>query len=152
MKTVLYLHGLHSMPGGNKPRYLEKIGYRVLNPLLPKNSWEDSIEIAQSFVDLKNPDVIVGSSRGGAVAMSINTSGAPLVLVSPAWNRFKVPKNIPSSSVIIAPPDDKIVPTTDSKDLVASCGGTFICAGLDHRMSSQDALEAIADAVRWVLR
>ena len=152
MKTVLYLHGLNSKPGGNKPRFIEKHGYRVLNPALPKNSWDDSIQIAQNLVLKEKPDVLVGSSRGGAVAMSVNTNGAPLVLVSPAWNRFKVPTNIPPSSVIIAPPDDKIVPTSDSKFLSSECRGTFICAGNNHRMNSQDALEAIVDAIAWVLR
>ena len=100
----------------------------------------------------EKPDVVVGSSRGGAVAMSIDTNGAPLVLVSPAWRRFKAPVDISKTSVIIAPPNDEIVPTSDSKDLASDCGGTFICAGNNHRMNSQDALEAIADAVNWVLK
>ncbi len=152
MKTILFLHGLNSRPGGSKPSYLEKLGYRVLNPLVPKNSWEDSVQIAQDLVNKEHPDVVVGSSRGGAVAMSIDTNGAPLILISPAWKRFNAPTDISKSSVIIAPPDDKIVPTADSISLANGCGGTFIRAGNDHRMSSPDALEAMADAINWVLR
>ena len=34
MKTVLFLHGLESKPGGTKPTYLEDNGYCVLNPCL----------------------------------------------------------------------------------------------------------------------
>jgi hypothetical protein len=35
--------------------------------------------------DQHHPDVVVGSSRGGAVAMNIDAGAAPLVLLCPAW-------------------------------------------------------------------
>ena len=45
MKTVLFLHGLESKPGGTKPTYLEDNGYCVLNPKLPKYSFEESLSL-----------------------------------------------------------------------------------------------------------
>jgi hypothetical protein len=35
--------------------------------------------------DQHHPDVVIGSSRGGAVAMNINTVSTPLILLCPAW-------------------------------------------------------------------
>jgi predicted esterase YcpF (UPF0227 family) len=149
---VLFLHGLESRPGGTKPSYLQKLGYEVLNPALPKSSWEESQRIAQEFIDNEKPRVIVGSSRGGALAMSLDYKNIPLVLISPAWERFNINPQIPKSSMVLAPEEDKIVSTSLSKKLAEDNECTFIQCGKDHRMSSIDALEAIADAVKWVLK
>ena len=149
---VLFLHGLESRPGGTKPSYLEKLGYEVLNPALPKSSWSESQRIAQELIENEKPDVIVGSSRGGAIAMSLDYDLIPLVLISPAWERFNIDPVVPRSSVVLAPKEDKIVPTQLSKKLSEDNSCAFIQCGEDHRMSSSDALEAMADAVKWVLR
>jgi len=73
---ILFLHGLESKPGGTKARKLEEAGHEVLNPALPKHSLEESITIAQLLVDYESPDIIVGSSRGGAVATAQDTLGS----------------------------------------------------------------------------
>ena len=96
MMRVLFLHGLESKPGGTKARYLQEAGYEVLNPALPKTSFEDSISIAQDVIDDMKPDVVVGSSRGGAVAMSVSTRGAPVVLREPAQVRAQQTAKPPS--------------------------------------------------------
>jgi hypoxanthine phosphoribosyltransferase len=43
---------------------------------------------AQAEFDQHQPDVIVGSSRGGAVALNINSKDTPLVLLCPAWKNW----------------------------------------------------------------
>ena len=71
---VLFLHGLESVPGGTKPKHLESLGHQVLNPALLKDNFEESVQIAQKVFDKEKPDVVVGSSRGGAVAMALDLS------------------------------------------------------------------------------
>ena len=125
--------------------YLEGLGYDVLNPLLPRDNFEESIMIAQEYVDNESPDVIVGSSRGGAVAMSIDPRGARIVLIAPAWKRFDVTPNLSSDTTVLHCTNDKIVYYEDSEDLKVQ---NLIPCGDDHRMSDHDALEALGNAIK----
>ena len=84
---ILFLHGWQSTPGGIKPTYLKDHGHEVLNPALPDDDFDAAVRIAQAEFDRHQPDVVVGSSRGGAVAMNINSGSTPLVLLCPAWKR-----------------------------------------------------------------
>lgn len=153
MKTVLFLHGMESKPGGSKAKYLEAKGYKVLNPHLPKSSFEESIRISQELVGAESPDVIVGSSRGAAVGMCLDT-GVPMVLIAPAWRHFKhsEDKEISARCVVLHSEADDIVKYEDSITICNSSGATLIKVGENHRMSDSDALEAILDAVRYVTR
>ena len=81
--TILFLHGLNSTPGGVKPTYLKDHGYEVLNPILPDDDFDAAVRIAKAEFDGHHPDVVVGSSRGGAVAMNIDSGETPLVLALP---------------------------------------------------------------------
>ena len=154
MKKVLFLHGLESKPGGTKPTFLKSKGFKVFNPSLPKSSFEESIKIAQKAVDEEQPDVIVGSSRGGAVALCLNLQGAGMVLVAPAWKRFDHSSNasVKSKCMILHSEADDIVDICDSRQLAKENSLDLIVVGHDHRMSDPDALEGILDAVNWVCR
>ena len=146
-KKILFLHGLESKPGGTKAQHLEAAGYEVLNPSLPKASFEESVQIAQEEIDLESPDVIVGSSRGGAVAMSVNPRGAKLVLLAPAWGHFDVdPARIPPGTTVLHCPSDNIVHYEDSEEL-AQYGINLVSCGKDHRMNDADALENLLASI-----
>ena len=149
---ILFLHGMESMPGGSKVKFLESKGYEVLNPFLPKYSWDESLENAQLLVDTENPDVIIGSSRGGAVALNINTLGIRLILIAPAWKRFGGSPMHVSGGVVIHCREDKVIPYEDSEELSKLTGAALITCGENHRMSDSDALEAILDAVKWIAK
>jgi hypothetical protein len=73
--TILFLHGWQPVPGGVKPTYLKDQGQEVINPALPHEGFAEAVKIAQAEFDKHKPDV-VGSSRGGAVAMNINSGDA----------------------------------------------------------------------------
>ena len=75
---ILFLHGWTSVPGGRKPTFLKDHGHEVLNTALPDEDFEKAVRIAQSEFDQHRPDVVVGSSRGGAVAMNIDAQETPL--------------------------------------------------------------------------
>src|SRR5208283_3520574 len=59
--------GWTSVTGGVKPTFLKDHGHTVFNPKLA----EEAVQIAQDEFDKHKPHVVVGSSRGGAVAMNI---------------------------------------------------------------------------------
>jgi alpha-beta hydrolase superfamily lysophospholipase len=81
---ILFLHGWGSVTGGVKPSYLARHGHEVLNPALPDDDFEASVRIAQELIDREQPSVIVGSSRGGAVAMNVKPRQSQrLVLLCP---------------------------------------------------------------------
>ena len=85
---VLFLHGWQSVPGGVKPTFLAQHHYEVINPRLPDEDFVEAVRIGQAEFDKHHPDVIVGSSRGGAVAMNLNSGNTPLVLLCPAWKKY----------------------------------------------------------------
>src|SRR5579872_1625417 len=85
---ILFLHGWQSVPGGAKPTFLAQHGHEVINPKLPDEDFAEAVKIAQAEFDKHRPQVVVGSSRGGAVAMNINSGEAQLVLLCPAWKKW----------------------------------------------------------------
>jgi hypothetical protein len=72
--TILFLHGWQSVPGSVKPAFLIQHGH----------------------------EVVVGSSRGGAVAMNINSGNARLVLLCPAWKKWGTVKTVKPGTVILS--------------------------------------------------
>src|SRR5271166_1870178 len=98
---ILFLHDRQSFPGGVKPTYLKDHGYTVINPRLPDDDFEEAVRIAQEEFDKHQPQVVVGSSRGGAVAMNLNMGAARLVLLCPDWKRWGTAKTVKPGTVIL---------------------------------------------------
>jgi hypothetical protein len=96
------MHGWHSTPGSLKPTYLKAHGHEVLNPALPDDDFDAAIAIAQAEFDRHKPDVVVGSSRGGAVAMNIDSDVTPLVLLCPAWKQWGTAATVKPDTAPIA--------------------------------------------------
>jgi hypothetical protein len=53
-----------------------------LNPALPDEDFDEAVRIAQAEFNRHHPDVVVGSSRGGAVAMDDEVINFPLWEIS----------------------------------------------------------------------
>src|SRR5207247_738476 len=98
---TLFLHGWRSVPGGVKPTYLAHHGHEVMNPKLPDEDFAEAVRIAQEEFDKRHPDVIVGSSRGGAVAMNLRSDDTPLVLLCPAWKKHGTARTVKRTTVIL---------------------------------------------------
>lgn len=151
MIKVLFLHGLDARPGGIKPQYLAAQDFDVLNPALPEESFADAVSIAQAQLDLNRPAVIVGSSRGAAVAMALDAGLTPRVLIAPAWRWCGIDPIVGPRTVILHSPADDLVPLADSRELVARNelpDDALIEIGADHRMNDAAALAALARAIR----
>lgn len=147
--TILFLHGWNSVPGGLKPTYLKDHGHQVLNPKLPDEDFGEAVRIAQAEFDKHRPDVIVGSSRGGAVAMNIRSGDTPLVLLCPAWKRWGSARTVKKNTVILHSRADDTIPFADSEELVRNSElptSALIEVGNDHRLADPESLEAMLRA------
>jgi hypothetical protein len=146
---ILFLHGWQSVPGGVKPTYLKDHGHEVVNPKLPDEDFNEAVTIAQAEFDQHRPQVIVGSSRGGAVAMNITSGDARLVLLCPAWKKYRTAKTVKPGTVILHSRADDVVPFADSEELVRNSGlpaGALIEVGTDHRLADPEPLAAMLKA------
>lgn len=146
----MFLHGLDSAPGGFKPRFLEGAGYRVLNPALPKESFIESVQIARAELERHPPGVIVGSSRGGAVAMALGAVAEPMVLIAPAWRWCAVEPAVLPRTIVLHSPRDEVIPIEDSRELAARCGlpeENLVLVGDNHAMNDPAALAALCAAI-----
>jgi hypothetical protein len=146
---LLFLHGWNSVVGGVKPTFLASHGFDVLNPALPDEDFAQAVAIAQAEFDRHRPAVIVGSSRGGAVAMNVQAGQTPLVLLCPAWKRWGAAKTVNRWTVILHSRADDVIPFADSEELIAKSGlpaSALIEVGTDHRLADPEPLKAMLDA------
>jgi alpha/beta superfamily hydrolase len=143
---ILFLHGWHSVPGGVKPTYLKDHGHEVINPALDDDDFAAAVATAQAEFDRHQPQVVVGSSRGGAVAMNIKSGEAKLVLLCPAWKKFDMVKRVKPGTVILHSRADDVISFADSEELVGSSGlptSALIEVGNDHRLADKKPLKAM---------
>lgn len=147
---ILFLHGWGSTPGGTKPTYLARHGHQVLNPALPNDDFAAAVQVAQAAFDQHRPDVIVGSSRGGAVAMNVESGDTPLVLLCPAWKNWGTVSMVKSNTVILHCKNDVLIQFADSRELVRNSrlsALALIEVGVDHRLADSESLAAMLRAV-----
>jgi alpha-beta hydrolase superfamily lysophospholipase len=146
---ILFLHGWQSVPGGVKPTFLARHGHEVINPALPHEDLVEAVRIAQAEFDKYQPQVVVGSSRGGAVAMNINSGAAKLVLLCPAWKKYDNAKTVKADTVILHSRADDVVPFADSEELVTNSrlpASALVEVGTDHRLADPEPLAAMMRA------
>jgi hypothetical protein len=146
---VLFLHGWNSVPGGVKPTFLARHGHEVINPKLPDEDFAEAVRIAQAEFDKDQPQVVVGSSRGGAVAMNIDSGEAKLILLCPAWRNHGTARTVKPDTVILHSRADDVVPFADSEELVRNSGlpaSALIEVGSDHRLADPEPLRTMLEA------
>ena len=147
---ILFLHGWQSVPGGVKPTYLKDHGHEVFNPKLPDEDFEESVRIAQDIFDRHRPDVVVGSSRGGAVGMNVIVGATKLVLLCPAWRKFGSVQTVKPGTVILHSRADDVVPFADSEELIRNSRlprEALIEVGADHRLADPESLQVMLEAL-----
>lgn len=147
---ILYLHGWNSVVGGVKPTYLKSHGHEVIEPALDHEDFQAALKTAQAAFEQHQPDVVVGSSRGGAVAINIDSVSARLVLICPAWKKWGTAKSVKPGTKILHSRADDVVPFSDSVELLSKSGlptSALIEVGQDHRLADPQSLEALLRAV-----
>ena len=123
----------------------------VLNPRLPDDDFSAALRIAQDEFDREKPAVVVGSSRGGAIAMNMDAGTARLVLLCPAWKKFGVARTVKLGTVVLHSRMDDVVPFSDSEELIRNSdlpGQALVEVGSDHRLADPASLAAMLRACR----
>lgn len=147
---ILYLHGWDSVVGGVKPTHLRSRGHHVIEPALDHDDFEQALATAQAAFDEHRPDIVVGSSRGGAVAMNLRNDTARLVLLCPAWKKWGQAKTLKPGTTILHSRGDDVIPFEESLDLVRASGlpeSALVEVGSDHRLADPEPLAALTRAV-----
>lgn len=150
--NILFLHGLEGTPNGSKARFLKALGHNVIAPTLPKYDLFSSRKIAQEAINDNDIDLIVGSSRGGAIAAGINEyKNIPRILIAPAWKAFGIKPNVKKDVpvAILHSYDDDLVPYGFSEFLENKFNEvTLTECGACHRMSDPVALGELGKVVK----
>ena len=115
--TILLLHSWHAVPGGVKPSHLNDHGPEFINPKLDDDDFDAAVATAQPEFGKHQPQVVVGSSRGGAVAMNINSGVSRLVRLCQSLKNWETVKRAMNSTVILHCWDDEVIPFADSEEL-----------------------------------
>lgn len=147
---ILFLHGWNSKPGGMKPTYLLSHGHEVINPALSDHDFANAVSVAQAEYDNHKPEVVVGSSRGGAVAMNIKSGNTPLVLLCPAWKNWGRVTTLKKGSIILHSRNDEVIPFASSEELISKSGldaSSLWVVGNDHRLADDESLAKMLEAV-----
>ncbi|HVW27312.1 MAG TPA: YqiA/YcfP family alpha/beta fold hydrolase [Polyangiaceae bacterium] len=155
---VQFVHGLESAPGSSKSTYLDRF-FDALTPAMDTRDFEGAIATQSEKAAEFFPDVLVGSSFGGAVALAMlqrRLYGGAVVLLCPAYRHFGVEGRIPEASrvLIVHGSRDELVPLDDSKALAAT--GTpglveLVVVDDEHRLHSLLEGDALATLVRKAL-
>ena len=152
---VLFLHGFGSDPNGIRPTFLKQQGYDVIHPALDDLDFEASVCTAQQAFQRHRPDVVVGSSRGGAVALSFLAPETPLVLIAPAWSRWGERATVGPATLILHSQHDDVVPIENSRELLKQSGlpkERLIVVGQNHKMTDAAAFDALVSAIERVAK
>jgi hypothetical protein len=144
---ILYLHGWNSVVGGVKPIFLKEHGHEVIEPALDHDDFQAALKTAQAAFDESKPDVVVGSSRGGAVAINIRTGSARLVLLCPAWKTWGTAWSVKPGTVILHSRADDVVPFGDSEELAQVSMARLIEVGTDHRLADPEPLSSLLRSI-----
>lgn len=146
---ILFLHGWRSVVGGVKPTFLREAGHEVCNPALDHDHFDLAVRTAQTELERFAPEVIVGSSRGGAVAMNLASPSAPMVLLCPAWKKHGTASSIADNVLVLHSRHDPIIPFSDSIELIARSHlplDRLIEIGSDHRLADRVSLQTMLNA------
>jgi hypothetical protein len=150
---VLYLHGLGEEPGGVVPTALRASGCAIIEPPLPHGDFHDAVRVAQGALDRSCPDVVIGFSRGGAIALALRPAGVPLVLIAPAWRKWLAAPEVSHNTIILHSAMDRVIPLADSLTLIRRHGlptEALRVVGETHAMVDRPALDALFSAVAAV--
>jgi hypothetical protein len=154
---VQFIHGLESGPGSSKAAYLAR-HFDAETPAMDTSSFTGSVALQTRRVLARPPDVLVGSSFGGAVALALLNAGVfrgPTLLLAPAHVHYGVDAGVPAGVpvVIVHGVQDSVVSIAGSRALAKT--GTRGLVELvevddEHRLATLLEGDTLAGLVRRV--
>lgn len=152
---VQFVHGLESGPGAAKAMYLDK-RFDTITKQMDASDFEGSVLVQAEEIAAQEPDVLVGSSFGGAVVLALLQRGlflGPSLLLAPAWRKFGVEGRIPPGLrvLVVHGTRDEVVPIEDSRALARTGNGKSVAlveVDDEHRLASLLEGDELAMMVR----
>lgn len=180
MARIVFLHGLEGTATGAKPTWLKNHGHDVTAPALdtralitwlselspqdgmpsvPPSTLVKPRQAAEDAIGAAAPDVVVGSSFGGGLALLLQSEGVwtgPMVLLAPAGARLFGLTTLSTTApvAILHGRQDDVVAVDDSKALAANAVGdvTLRLVDDDHRLLRSVEEGLLGGLVDLVLR
>ncbi len=154
MKVQL-IHGLEGSPTGAKAQYLAR-HFELSAPAMDTGDFQGAVATQAAFAVAYQPDVLVGSSFGGAVALVLLQRGlwrGPTLLLAPAAGHFGVEARVPDGVrvTIVHGTRDEICPVEWSRALARTGSPALVRlveVDDEHRLALLLEGEALADFVR----
>ena len=154
---VQFIHGLESGPHGAKARLLAST-FDSKTPQMDTSNFEGCVAQHAKLIQTDKPDVVVGSSFGGAVLVALLQrglwSGPSLLLAQAAIKRgltTTLPREIPIW--IVHGTGDTVVDVEDSRKLAADNSREevkYIELDDDHSLHASTANGSLLDWVRSI--
>jgi alpha/beta superfamily hydrolase len=132
--------------------------FEALTPAMNTADFAACVDLQARQVETFRPDVVVGSSFGGAVVVALLERGAwrgPTLLLAPAQRHYPVPERLPANvpTYIVHGTRDDVVSIEGSRALART--GTAECVRLfevddEHRLQTLVTSGRLAELVRAV--
>lgn len=121
---VQFIHGLEGSPNGLKSQQLAQ-EFNALTPAMDTGDFEACVQLQANHIGRFAPDVLIGSSFGGAVALALLQRGlwtGPTLLLAQAGLRYGLPASLPAGVRIwlVHGIHDQVIDPQDSRRLAAS--------------------------------
>ena len=127
----MYLHGLEGSPSGLKASWMRR-EFGAFAPEMPAHgrdleTFERCVSIAADALRAHRPNLVVGSSFGGAVLMKLVVDGiwcGPCIFLAQAGVAYGFPERLPPGirAILIHARQDEIIPFAHSEIVAASSG------------------------------
>jgi alpha/beta superfamily hydrolase len=154
---VLFVHGLESSPQSSKALFLAE-HFTALTPGMDTSDFAACVALQAREVAAFQPDVVVGSSFGGAVVVALldgATWRGPTLLLAPAQRHYPVAERLSEQTAvdIVHGTRDEVVDIEGSRALART--GTPALVRLlevddEHRLQSLVVSGRLAELVRDV--
>jgi alpha-beta hydrolase superfamily lysophospholipase len=154
---VQFAHGLEGSSQGAKARFFSS-HFEASTPVMDTRDFEACVAVHRRAIDAFSPDVVVGSSFGGAVVIRLLADGVwrgPTLLLAPAPGAFgleaRIPEGVPVLIVhglrdtVVDPKGSRILAQSGTPSLVR-----LVEVDDDHRLQTLVDSGRLADLVREV--
>jgi predicted esterase len=152
---VQFAHGLESSPHGNKARLLAQ-HFNAETPAMDTRDFESCIAVHAGTLARFEPDLLIGSSFGGAIAVALlqrRLWSGPTLLLAQAALHYNPQARLPAGArvLLVHARADDVVPIDHSRKLAATIGAQLIEIDDDHALTQLVAsgrlIELVVQAV-----
>jgi len=154
---VQFIHGLEGSPQGSKARLLAE-HFETRTPAMDTRDFEACVALQGQVLETFRPDVLVGSSFGGAVAVALLRRGlwrGPTLLLAQAALRYDAEARLPEDVTVwlVHGLADELIDPQESRRLAATGSAErvrLIEVEDDHPLHSSVASGRLLDWVRAI--